>query len=260
MNNKRVEQIDKEIKTMKKIRFSHLFFNLILLGIIIFCLVKIGIWFYDNYKSSKVKKNYKDVQEKIDNTNIDKIKKEEINIKELKNQNSDTVGWLKVNNTDISYPIVKTNDNEYYMNRSFDKSYNSAGWPFIDYKNKLDGTDKNIVIYGHNRRNGDMFGTLKKTLREEWYTNKENHEILFITEKEKQKYQVYAVYEVPNEDYYINTELDDTSYSEFLNKVSSRSYYNFNVNLDTSRPTITLSTCSGNDKYRTVLHAIKKTN
>lgn len=260
MNNKKVEQFNNETKSIKKIKIGNLLFNLLLLGIILFCLAKIGMWLYDNYKSSTVKKNYKDIQEKIDKTNIDKLKPEEINIRELKNQNSDTVGWLKVNNTNISYPIVKTNDNDYYLNRSFDKSYNSAGWPFIDYRNKLDGTDKNIVIYGHNRRNGDMFGTLKKTLKEEWYTNKENHEILFITEKEKQRYQVYAVYEVLNEEYYINTQLDNNTYNEFLNTVSRRSYYNFNVPLDTSRPTITLSTCSGNDKYRTVLHAIKKTN
>ena len=103
-----------------------------------------------------------------------------------------------------------------------------------------------------------MFGTLKKTLKEDWYTNKDNQEIIFITEKEIQKYQVYAVYEVLNEEYYINTELDNDSYNKFLDTVSKRSYYNFNVELDSSKPTLTLSTCSGNDKYRTVLHAIKK--
>ena len=243
---------------MKRNKIISTIISIILILIIIFCLYKIGLWFYDNYKSRNVKKNYKEVQEKIDNSNINKIKKSEINIKELKEQNSDTVGWLKVNNTSISYPIVKSNDNDYYLNRSFDKSYNSAGWPFIDYKNKLDGTDKNIVIYGHNRRNGDMFGTLKKTLKEDWYTNKDNQEIIFITEKEIQKYQVYAVYEVLNEEYYINTELDNDSYNKFLDTVSKRSYYNFNVELDSSKPTLTLSTCSGNDKYRTVLHAIKK--
>ena len=243
---------------MKRNKIISTIISIILILIIIFCLYKIGLWFYDNYKSRNVKKNYKEVQEKIDNSNINKIKKSDINIKELKEQNSDTVGWLKVNNTSISYPIVKSNDNDYYLNRSFDKSYNSAGWPFIDYKNKLDGTDKNIVIYGHNRRNGDMFGTLKKTLKEDWYTNKDNQEIIFITEKEIQKYQVYAVYEVLNEEYYINTELDNGSYNKFLDTVSKRSYYNFNVELDSSKPTLTLSTCSGNDKYRTVLHAIKK--
>ncbi len=243
---------------MKKSKVVTVIIDIILISIILFCTYKIGIWLYDNYKSSQVKKEYKNIQEKIDNSNMNKIKKNEINISELKLKNKDTVGWLKVNNTKISYPIVKTTDNEYYLNRSFDKTNNSAGWPFMDYKNRLDGEDKNIVIYGHNRKNKDMFGTLDKTLNEDWYTNKDNQEIVFITENEIQKYQVYSVYEVLNEDYYIRTDFNEEEYKTFLDTVSRRSYYNFNVDIDSSKPTLTLSTCSGNDKYRTVLHAIKK--
>lgn len=243
---------------MKKKKIISIILNLFFTTIIVFCLIKIGIWFYDNYKSRTIKDKYKDIQNKLDNININKIEDDTVSIKKLKKQNSDTVGWLKVNNTDISYPVVKTNDNDYYLNRSFDKTYNSAGWPFMDYKNEFDGKDKNIVIYGHNRKNGDMFGTLSKTLKEEWYTNKDNQEIIFITEKEVQRYQVYSVYQVLNEEYYINTELNDHEYESFLDTISKRSYYNFNVKLDKSKPTLTLSTCAGNDKYRIVLHAIKK--
>ena len=103
-----------------------------------------------------------------------------------------------------------------------------------------------------------MFGTLHKTLKKEWYTNKENQEITIITEGEIQRYQVYSVYEVKNEEYYINTEFDEENYKSFLDTVAKRSYYDFNVELDSNKPTLTLSTCSGNDKYRTVLHAIRK--
>lgn len=258
MKNKDVEKIDNKIKVLKSMRFGNILVNLILIGVILFCLFKIGIWLYDNYRSNKVKNNYKNIQEKIDDTNINKIKKDTIDLNELKKQNSDTVAWLKVNNTKISYPIVKTTDNEYYMTRSFDKSYNSAGWPFVDFKNKMDGTDKNIVIYGHNRKNGDMFGTLDDTLKEEWYTNKDNKEILFVTEKAAEIYEVYSVYEVLNEEYYITTSFTDEGYQEFLDTVSKRSIYNFGTNINPNKPTITLSTCAGNDKYRTVLHAIKK--
>ena len=130
---------------MKKSKVVTVIIDIILISIILFCTYKIGIWLYDNYKSSQVKKEYKEIQEKIDNSNINKIKKNEINISELKLKNKDTVGWLKVNNTKISYPIVKTTDNEYYLNRSFDKTNNSAGWPFMDYKNRLDGEDKNRI-------------------------------------------------------------------------------------------------------------------
>lgn len=243
---------------MKKNRLLNIIIDILLIIIIIFCIYKISLWFIDNYKSSKVKSNYKDIQDKIDNSKTNKIKEDEIDIKKLKEKNPDTIGWLKVKNTKISYPIVKSTDNDYYMTRSYDKTYNSAGWPFVDYKNKLDGTDKNIVIYGHNRKNGDMFGTLDKTLKENWYTKKENKEILLITENEIQKYEVYSVYEVLNEEYYITTNFTDEEYNTFLDTVSKRSFYNFNTNIDSSRTTLTLSTCSNNDKYRTVLHAIKK--
>ena len=243
---------------MKKKKMVYYIIDIFVVIIIIFCLYKIGNWFYDNYKVKKAKDSYKDTQDKVDDIDISKVKEDTISIKELKKENEDTVAWLKVNNTKISYPIVRSTDNEYYLNKSFDKSYNSAGWIFMDYKNKLDGTDKNIVIYGHNRKNGDMFGTLKTTLKEEWYTNKDNKEILLITENEIQRYEVFSVYEIKNEEYYITTNFIDKNYSDFLNTIKNRSIYDFNTNVSEDKNILTLSTCSNNDKYRTVLHAIKK--
>lgn len=69
-----------------------------------------------------------------------------MDLQELRRINPETVGWIKLENTNIEYPIVQTTDNSFYLNHSFDKSYNEAGWIFADYRNKLDGTDKNIVI------------------------------------------------------------------------------------------------------------------
>ena len=237
--------------------------NILLISIMIYSLFNIGKWFYDNYKNKKVKNNYKNIEEKINNLVEEKTENKEetrLSIKELKVQNEDTVAWLKVNNTNINYPVVKSTDNAYYLNRSFDKSYNSAGWIFMDFRNKLDGTDKNIVIYGHNRRDNSMFGTLDETMNESWYTNGENRIVLLIFEDRIEKYEVFSVYKVLNEEYYITTDFSNQSYKEFLNTIAGRSIYNFNVNLDETKNIITLSTCSNNDKYRTVLHAIKKTN
>lgn len=76
------------------------------------------------------------------------------------------------------------------MNHSFDKSKNSAGWLFADYKNKLDGTDKNIVVYGHNRRDGSMFETLKNILNKEWYDNTDNMDIVYMDIRGKHIYKV----------------------------------------------------------------------
>ena len=137
----------------------------------------------ENNKIKIIQENLKD---------LTKLKKgnNEINFEELKSQNSDTVFYLKVNNTNISYPVVKYSDNNYYLNHSFDKSKNSAGWLFADYKNKLDGTDKNIVVYGYNRRDGSMFGTLKNILNKEWYDNTDNMDIVYMDIRGKHIYKV----------------------------------------------------------------------
>ena len=69
----------------------------------------------------------------------------DINFNELKNINNDVKGWIKVNGTNINYPFVQSKNNKYYLTHSFDKSYNSAGWLFLDYRNN----NKNTIIYAH---------------------------------------------------------------------------------------------------------------
>lgn len=180
----------------------------------------------------------------------------EINFEKLKSQNSDTVFYLKVNNTNISYPVVKYSDNNYYLNHSFDKSKNSAGWLFADYKNKLDGSDKNIVVYGHNRRDGSMFGTLKNILNKEWYDNTDNMDIVYMDIRGKHIYKVFSIYKIENEDYYITIQFNnDSEYKKFLTTIKSRSIKDFNVEISETDSILTLSTCANNNKYRVVLHA-----
>ena len=153
--------------------------------------------------------------EKEDNT------KYNIDFSNLKSKNSDTVAWIKVNGTTIEYPIVKTTNNDFYLTHSFDKSYNNAGWIFADYRNKIDGTDKNIIIYGHNRRDGSMFGTQKQTMTPEWYNNPENLQINFITENGNYLYEVFSVYEILAEDYYIQTDFSNLGFGTFIQKLNT---------------------------------------
>ena len=71
--------------------------------------------------------------------------------KKLLKENQETVSWITVNGTNINYPVVQHSDNEYYLNHSFDGSENSAGWIFLDYRNNIENTEKNTIIYGHSR-------------------------------------------------------------------------------------------------------------
>lgn len=179
----------------------------------------------------------------------------DVNIEKLIEQNDDTVGWINVNNTNINYPFMQTNDNKYYLTHAFDKSWNDAGWLFLDYRNNKDFSGRNNIIYGHSRLDKTMFGSLHNVLSNDWYTDKSNHVIRLSTQIENTMWQVFSVYKIPEETYYITTDFsNDTDYSRFLKKIKSRSVHNFGVNVSSSDKILTLSTCSSNNK-RLVVHA-----
>ena len=181
-----------------------------------------------------------------------------IDFDKLKDQNNEAIAWIKVNNTNIEYPVVKTKNNEFYLNHSFDKSENLGGWIFADCKNKFNGTDKNIVIYGHNMKDNSMFGTMQNILNPEWYNNEENTNIILKTEGKNYIYKVFSIYRIENEDYYIKTEFNnDSEFEQFLNTLKARSIRDFNMDMLESDSILTLSTCDNNNKYRVVLHAKK---
>lgn len=180
-----------------------------------------------------------------------------IDFESLKAKNSDTVGFLKVNGTNVEQVVVKAQDNSFYLNHNFEKQINIAGWVFADYRNKFDDLDKNIIIYGHNMRNGTMFGSLQNILKKEWQENEQNRIIKFITENEEYNYEVFSVYQVEAEDYYIKDTFQQNEFASFVNELKSRSIYDFNVDVDEEDSIITLSTCGNNNRYRVVLHAKK---
>ena len=163
---------------------------------------KIVIWYMNNQNNKKIS------DEIAEFVTVDETKEDEkyaVDFEKLKEKNSDIVAWLKVNGTNIETTVVKTTNNDYYLTHNFNKEYNSAGWIFADYKNKVDGTDKNLVIYGHNMRDDSMFGSLKWVINEDWYNNEDNKYITLITENETQVYEVFSVYQIEKEDYYIQT-------------------------------------------------------
>lgn len=170
--------------------------------------------------------------------------------------NNETVGWLKVNNTNINYPVTRHKDNDYYLNYSFYKKKNSHGWIFMDYRNNIDALDKNTIIYGHRNNKGIMFATLKNVLDKKWYTNKSNQIITFNTLNADMKWQIFSIYTLKNtNDYLITTFTSNDTYNTFLNKIKKRSIYDFGVDVGVDDNILTLSTCYNNAEYRLVVHA-----
>lgn len=246
----------------------------LLLSTLTISLFNIFLWNKDNKANEN---NLKDIEENTeikivkDNDNTEFINKPldenddywyystfdliDVDLKKLKEKNNDTIGWLNVNNTNINYPFVKSSDNDYYLHHSFDKSYNNAGWVFLDYRNNKNLTDKNNIIYGHHRVNNTMFTSLLNTLNESWYTNKDNHIIRVSLENENSLWQIISVYKIPVESYYITTKFNnDNDFITFLDTISKRSIYNFNYNVNKEDIILTLSTCY-DDNTRVVVHA-----
>lgn len=248
---------NKDIKKQKKYNFIYIIVLLIFITLFIISTKEIVKWYINNQNNKKIQEEISQeiIIDEKENKEEDKYK---VNFKALKDKNPDTVGWLKVNGTKIEHTIVQANDNDYYLTHNFEKEYNSAGWIFADYKNKFDGTDKNIVIYGHNMRDNSMFGSLKDVIKEKWYNNEENYKIIFITENEPSIYEVFSVYQIENEDYYIQTNFrNNTIFEEFINTIKSRSVKNFEIEVTKEDTILTLSTCANDNRYRVVLHAKK---
>ena len=177
-----------------------------------------------------------------------------VNFSNLKSINSDVIGWINVVGAGINYPYVKTEDNDYYLTHSFDKSINSSGWVFLDYRNDLNNQDKNSIIYAHGGNSMAMFGPLKNLYnKKDWFNNPNNHYIKISTEKYNLVYKVFSLYVIPTTSDYLKISFDDDEYSLFLDKIKNRSYYDFKTEVSNIDRIITLSTCY-NKKDKLVLH------
>lgn len=255
-------RFDKESKNQNKSKIIAFILLIIFICLLIFSSIKVVKYIKDSKKNEEIIDEISKsitINDTIEDT-IDDEGKYNIDFKTLKEKNSDTIGFLKVNGTDVDSIVVKGKDNSYYLSHNFEKEYNSAGWIFADYRNNLDGTDKNIIIYGHNMRNNTMFGTLKNILNSDWQENEDNRKITFITEKESAIYDVFSVYQIEAEDYYMKTDFKTGEFKKYIDSMKSRSNYNFNVNISEDDSILTLSTCANNNKYRVVLHAKKIKN
>lgn len=177
----------------------------------------------------------------------------DINITELKKKNPDTVAWIMVEGTSINYPIVQTDNNDYYLQRSFDRTYTYNGWTFMDFRNDSMLNDSNTIFYGHNLLNGTAFGSVRKIFDNAKKANK----ILVITaDGEKHTYKVFSGYEIDPEIYYLQTNFDSLeSYSSFLETIKNRSVLNISNEVSTDDKIITLSTCTDDNTGRKVIHA-----
>ena len=171
-------------------------------------------------------------------------------------KNKETVAWLQVNNTNINYPVVKHNDNSYYLTHDFYQRKSNNGWVFADYRNNFETLNSNTIIYAHNLIDRTMFGQIPYLLRKNWFNNPNSHYIKLSTKNTNSIWQIFSVYKIaPTTDYLQHQFNSMENYQQFLNLIKERSTYKFNIDVTNKDKIITLSTCDDIGTKRVVVHA-----
>ena len=164
-------------------------------------------------------------------------------------KNKKLIGWIKIDDTLIDYPVMQTVNNEYYLDHNFNQEKDKNGCIFMDYQcDVIKGCD-NIILYGHHMKSGKMFGTLNKYSKQSYY--EEHPTIKFDTIYEKSEYQIMYVFrskvyseEDVNFKYYqfINAG-SEKEFNSYLNEMAALSLYDTGVTASYGDQLLTLSTC-----------------
>lgn len=248
-------------KQEKRRKWMILAFSLIA----IFCFGYFGIYYYQNYRSGSDMQHLAEIKDKNKTPGLayessnsaneesedgeDEVPEVLDDYKTLLNMNKDLIGWLKIDDINIDYPVMQTNDNTYYLNHNFDKKSDKNGCLFLDYQCDVINRNTNLIIYGHNMLSGNMFGNLDKYSSEEYY--KEHPKFEFDTIYEKGAYEIVYVFrsKIYNEDdvvfkYYqffdVQSELEFNSNMAEMAKIS---LYDTGITPEYGDELLTLSTC-----------------
>ena len=194
----------------------------------------------------------------LDNEDGNKVNSELASMYEI---NTDLAGWISIDGTGLDYPVLKGADNDYYLTRDFYGHNSRLGSIFMDYRN--DYNDINIIIYGHNSSNGQMFGYLNNYKSESFY--KAHKEIRFDTLYEHHTYEIIAVCQgrvryIDEEGFrYYNYTNDEFELDSFFMDMRNQSIYPVDHEFENSDRFITLSTCSNDSESgRLYVVAVRK--
>ncbi|MBO5478460.1 MAG: class B sortase [Clostridia bacterium] len=240
---------------------------IILIIIIILSISYMVYYFYNNYK------NKIDNTDILNNIEIDKTQMTEqktermLQIEELQKKNQEIMGWLEIEGTNINYPVLQTNDNDFYLTHNYKKENASTGSLFLDKDFDLINGSSNYLIYGHRNKQGLMFEDLMKYAKEDFY--KEHTKIKFTTNKEESTYEIMSVFysrvyykseqNVFRYYYFVNAN-NEQEYNDFVNNAKKASIYDTGVNANYGEQLLTLSTCEYSQEDGRFVVVAKKIN
>ncbi len=238
----------------------------------------IANYFLTAEKEDKVIENTREIWHNVENTENEIIEDiadyefSEAALKAhniLKKQNSDFTGWLSLPAAGVDNPVYQTKNNSYYLDHNQNKSKSVYGALFFDYNNKIteDETDRNLIIYGHEMKNGSMFGSLKKLRNLSFY--KENSTVELTIYGKRSVYRIYSVFVLnaskKDDDGYIyniyrQNFLDDNDFFSWVSEAKERSIIDTNVEVLPENDILTLITCAGDFNNARLVVMAKKLN
>lgn len=211
----------------------------IIICLLIFVLTGLIFFNTDSFKEKKEEYNKKQVTIKYEKIANDV--KETNTILEYQKQfnNDDILGEISIPNTGLKVPVAQSSNNEYYLNHLLDKSYNTLGSIFLDYRNKI--TDRKIIIYGHNSQNVvTEFQTLEKYLSKDYYSN--HSDIYLKTLDDEYHYKIFSVYIAITDYRHVNLKLEGDKYTNHLSWLKNQSVYDTGVSVS-NEDILVLQTC-----------------
>lgn len=219
--------------------------NIVLIAIFAFSAFNLAKIYYDYGKANST---YQEIQSQYltenNQSSQDKITEPSIfvDFPALQAKNSDIVGWLYSPDTFVNYPVVKGKDNDWYLHRNLDNKYLASGTLFADCRNSVIGQDNNFIIYGHNMKNGTMFGSLKRYKNQTYY---DEHPVMyFLTPDKKYKIELLAGLVVKRDDKIYSINENREAFFELVKEYKTKSTFVSNTVPSLEDTFITLSTCS----------------
>lgn len=167
----------------------------------------------------------------------------QIDFAKLQQINPDLVAWIYCEGTPVNYPVVHTDDNEFYLKHLFDGSYNSSGCIFLDSRNEADFSDQHSIIYGHNMKNGTMFSCLIKYKEQDFFD--QHPQILLMTPEQNYTLELFAGYvAATGDDAWMLEFQNEEEFAQWVERAISRSCFESLSAPAAGEQVITLSTCS----------------
>lgn len=246
--------------------------TIIFFAICVFCTLKVISIEYGKYQQRQHLRTLAHELLQSDLVKEAKEQKESTMISKYANlykENNDLYGWLTIEDSEINYPVMqRIDDQNFYLDKNWEKEYSINGMIFAD--EQVNEKSNNIILYGHNMKDGSMFGSLKKYKNQDFY---ETHKyIKFDTLYEEATYEIisvsktiayYTFDEAEKADYYFYFHINmnsDEEFNEYVSKAKQNAYYETNVTAEYGDELLTLSTCdSWTDDGRLLVIAKKVT-